>query len=68
MSEVERAEAQLWDAVRGLYVSAGRSKTEAAATAVEALAAYRTAVEAQAVAAYLDRSIGTRVRRMPVNA
>ncbi len=36
--------------------------------AVGALAAYRAAVEEQAIAAYLDRSMGTRGHRAPVTA
>ena len=45
LSEIERAEVVLWDAVSALYGPTGGSKTQAAARAVEALAAYREAVE-----------------------
>ena len=45
LSDIERAEVVLWDAVSALYGPNVGSKTQAAAQAVEALAAYREAVE-----------------------
>jgi hypothetical protein len=47
-TEVQRAEELLWDAVRVLYGPSAGPKVEAAAAVVEALAAYRTAVEEHA--------------------
>ena len=48
---LDRAEALLWEAVRELYGPGGHSKVAAAATAVEALSAYRAAVAARAISA-----------------
>jgi hypothetical protein len=54
-SEVERAEAQLWEAVRAFCEPGVRERTVAAARAVEALGRYRAAVEAHALASRVGR-------------
>ena len=59
VSEIERAESLLWDAVNRFYASGAGSKPEAATAAVRALAAYRAAVEVAAVAPYVQREART---------
>ena len=62
-SDVERTEAQLWEAVRALYGPTAGHRVDAAAAATEALAAYRAAVEA---AARLRIQLATSVSTVPV--
>jgi hypothetical protein len=45
LSDIERAEALLWESVRALYGRTTENRVQAAATVVESLAAYRAAVE-----------------------
>jgi hypothetical protein len=48
-SDVERAEAVLWEAIFG-FSTPGTNTAQSAAAAVRALAAYRAALEAQVIA------------------
>jgi hypothetical protein len=62
-SEVQRTEELLWEAVRALYGPSAGRKVEAAAAVVQALGAYRAAVEQST---RLSRQLAARASATPV--